>query len=229
MVNRPVVLVHGWGGSYESTWKASGLVDLLSESGRTVIGVDLLGHGAAPKPHDPEAYSDLTTRVADAIVDASGDGPVDAVGFSLGAMTLLRMAIREPRTFDRLVLAGIGRNVIEPRDELSHSRLVEALEGRGDPEDNLTRLFVQYAESLGNDRVALTAVMKRRTETFEPEHFAAITARTLIVIGDQDFAGPGEPLQELVPGARLVTLPRCDHFATPENFGFFDAVLDFLA
>ena len=53
------------------------------------MGVDLLGHGTAPKPHEAEAYSDLTERVLDALPDR----PVDAVGFSLGAMTLLRLAI----------------------------------------------------------------------------------------------------------------------------------------
>ena len=43
--NQPVVLVHGWGGSFESTWRSSGFADLLEDSGRDVIGVDLLGHG----------------------------------------------------------------------------------------------------------------------------------------------------------------------------------------
>ncbi len=55
-----------------------------------------------------------------------------------------------------------------------------------------------------------------------------MTCPTLIVIGANDFAGPAEPLQELLPNSRLVTLPRVDHFATPESFGFFDAALEFL-
>lgn len=225
MVNRPVVLVHGWGGSYESTWRSSGLVDLLNDVDREVIGVDLLGHGSAPRPHDPGEYSDLTARVLEAI----GDRTVDAVGFSLGAMTLLRAAIEHPMSFNKLVLAGIGKNVIEPRDEIAHARLVAALEGRGDPDDNIGRLFVQYAEAAGNDRIALTAIMKRASAPFEPDHFSAVSADTLVVIGDKDFAGPGEPLVSALPNARLVTLRNCDHFATTENFGFFDAVLDFLA
>ena len=56
----PVVLVHGWGGSFAATWQRSGFTDLLADAGREVIGIDLLGHGTAPKPHDPEAYDDLT-------------------------------------------------------------------------------------------------------------------------------------------------------------------------
>ena len=72
--------MHGWGGSFEQTWESTGFTELLRDAGRTVIGVDLLGHGTAPKPHETAAYADLTTRVRDA---CPGE-PVDAIGFSLG-------------------------------------------------------------------------------------------------------------------------------------------------
>jgi len=49
----------------------------------------------------------------------------------------------------------------------------------------------------------------------------------LVVIGDKDFAGPGEPLVESLPHATLKLLRNVDHFATPEAFGLWDAVLDF--
>lgn len=221
---RPVVLVHGWGGSYESTWRSSGFADLLEDAGRTVIGVDLLGHGRAAKPHDPDEYADLTAG----IVAALPEGPVDAVGFSLGALTLLRLAVDQPHRIRRLVLAGIGRNAIEAPDPVSHSRLIDALEGRGSDDDNLSRLFVQYAEQPGNDRLALTAVMKRRREPFTDEELSGLVCDTLIVIGSADFAGPGEPLADRIANSRLVTLRGVDHFATTQEFGFFDAALEFL-
>ena len=50
----------------------------------------------------------------------------------------------------------------------------------------------------------------------------------LVVIGDRDFAGPADQLAEALPDARLVVLRNTDHFATPESFGFIDAVLEFL-
>ena len=49
-----------------------------------------------------------------------------------------------------------------------------------------------------------------------------------MILGDKDFAGPGEPLVELLPDAELVTLRNVDHFATPKDFGCIDAALDFL-
>lgn len=223
-VGHPVVLVHGWGGSFETTWRSSGFVDLLQDAGRTVIGIDLLGHGTAPKPHQPAAYADLTTR----ILERLPEDPVDAVGFSLGALTLLRLSIDHPGRLSRLVLAGIGRNAVEPNDPESHQRLVAALEGAPSDEDNLSRLFVQYADQPGNDKVALTAIMKRERSPFGDDELARISCPTLVVIGDRDFAGPGEPLSSRIADSRLVTLRGVDHFATTGDFGFFDAALEFL-
>ena len=48
------------------------------------------------------------------------------------------------------------------------------------------------------------------------------------MIGDKDFAGPGEPLAEALPDGSLVTLRNVDHFATPKDFGCIDAALGFL-
>jgi pimeloyl-ACP methyl ester carboxylesterase len=219
----PVVLVHGWGGSFATTWQRSGFTELLADAGRPVIGVDLLGHGAAPKPHDPEAYADLTGRIEDALPAP----PVDAVGFSLGALTLLRLAIRRPEAFRRIVVAGIGRNAFEP-DDVGRARILAGLEGTAEPEDNLARLFSQYADQPGNDRLALAAVMRRNDGPLAPDALAAVTVPVLVVLGDRDFAGPAEPLVEALPDARLVTLRNVDHFATPESFGFIDATLEFL-
>jgi len=47
-------------------------------------------------------------------------------------------------------------------------------------------------------------------------------------MGDKDHAGPATPLVDRLPDATLVVLPNTDHFATPKNFAFIDAALDFL-
>jgi pimeloyl-ACP methyl ester carboxylesterase len=220
----PVVLVHGWGGSFETTWRQSGFTELLREAGREVIGVDLLGHGEAPKPHDPAAYADMTTRIVDALPDV----PVDIVGFSLGAITTLRLATRRPELFHRIVLSGVGRNLFE-RDVERGKRILAGVEGTADPDDNEARLFGQYATQPGNDREALAAVMKRPDEgVFTPEDLKVVECPVLVVIGDRDFAGPADGLAAALPDSKLVVLRNTDHFATPESFGFIDAVLGFL-
>lgn len=222
MSQPPVLLVHGWGGSFALTWAQTPLVPLLEDVGRRVIGVDLLGHGEAPKPHDPAAYADLTERVEAALPDE----PVDAVGFSLGAITLLQLAARRPDAFRRIVFAGIGDNVF--REDSGTSRIVDALRGEGPAEDVGAQIFVQYATQPGNDREALTAVMARPHRRITTEELAGLTTPALVVIGDKDFAGPGDPLVAALPNARLLVLRNTDHFATPESFAFIDATLEFL-
>lgn len=219
----PVVLVHGWGGSFTTTWERSGFTALLADAGRRVIGVDLLGHGTAPKPHDPAEYADLTGRVLEALPPE----PVDAVGFSLGAITLLATATAHPGRFHRLVLAGIGRNVFE-HDEETTRRIIAAIEGAGDEEDTRARLFAQYAALPGNDPLALAAVLRGARPRFDEEQLARVTCPVLVAVGDEDFVLPADRLLAALPHARFASLRRTDHFATPESFDFVDAALEFL-
>jgi len=233
-----VALVHGWGGSFAATWQRSGFTALLRDGGKDVVGIDLLGHGEAPKPHESEAYDDLTARVFEAIDASSPEEPVEAVGFSLGALTLLRAAIARPERFSRLVLAGIGANVTAP-DRAGAERIVEGLEtviasGETTPDDlaemdHTARLFVQYAQQPGNDIVALAAVMRRAPSVeLTAAGCSGVSCPVLVIVGDQDFVHPGTDLAAWFPDGRCETLRNVDHFATPEAFGFFDATLEFL-
>lgn len=222
----PVMCVHGWGGSFTATWERNGFTALLADAGRPVIGVDLLGHGTAPKPHEPEAYADLTERVV-AALPADGT-PIDAVGFSMGALTLLRTATEHPGAFRRLVLAGIGRNVFE-RDDERTAKIIAAVEGEGDTEDNVSRLFAQYAGQSGNDAAALAAVLRQPQRIrLDETVLAAVTCPTLVVVGDRDFVFPADRLVDALPNAAQRVLRNVDHFATPESFDFVDAALEFL-
>jgi pimeloyl-ACP methyl ester carboxylesterase len=220
----PVVLVHGWGGSFATTWERTGFTALLADADREVIGVDLLGHGSAPKPHEPEAYTDLGERV----VAVLPDHPVDAIGFSLGAITLLRVAVERPARFRRLVLAGIGRNVFET-DEEAARLIVDAIESGGESDDNRARLFAQYASQPGNDPTALAAIMSRKPAApLTDEELGSIACPVLVAVGDNDFVLPADRLVAALPHATLRMLRRTDHFATTESFDFIDAALEFL-
>src|SRR3981081_2630640 len=94
MAAPPVLLIHGFGSSYEHGWRHPGWADLLQESGRRVIGVDLLGHGNAEKPHDPAAYADVEARVAGPI---AAEDQVDVGGFSAGAGGARGLPAPDPR------------------------------------------------------------------------------------------------------------------------------------
>ncbi len=223
MRNQPVVLVHGVGSSFEHGWRAGGWVDLLGDADRPVVPIDLLGHGTADAPHDPAAYAHL-----DATLEAAlPAGEVDAIGFSLGAQLLLRIASRTPERFGRLVLIGIGENMFRTDGTETLAAAFES-ETIADPDDLTIRLFVQLARSAGNDPLAIAACLRRESEPFTPADAARVTCPTLVIIGDRDFAGPPEPLVDALPDAQLVMLRGVDHFRAPSEFDCIDAALEFI-
>ena len=219
----PVVLVHGFGTSSELTWVTNGWVDLLGDEGREAIGVDLLGHGAAPKPPEVSAYDDLGARVLEALPEG---GQVDAIGFSLGAKTLLKVVAAHPDRFRSLIVAGVGANLFRSDDM---SAVVDAVRNGDDGGNPVLGYFSGLAQLPGNDREALAACMANGGGRVGAEELAAVGCPVLVVLGEHDFVAPADQLVEALPDARVVTLPRTDHARTPKSFEFIDAALAFLA
>lgn len=217
----PVLLLHGFAASFATTWRDNGWVDLLADEGRSVVATDLLGHGDAEKPHDPEAYGAMEADVAARLPE----GPVDAVGFSLGARVLLRVASDHPERFRRIVVAGVGDNLFRNDDSTA---IAQAIAQGADENDRMGQHFEQLAGGADNDRLALAACLRRQAPALGAAELAKVTCPVLVVLGDRDFAGPPDPLVEALPDARLVTLRGVDHFATPKAMGFLDATLRFL-
>ena len=223
MTSPPVVCVHGFGTSYNSTWVTNGWTALLEDAGREVIGIDMLGHGTAEKPTDPNAYESLE----DDVLSYFPDSPVDAIGFSMGAAVLLHLASITPERFNRLVVSGIGKNLFE-RDQNFRDSIANAVE-TGLADNPELRYFAQLPEAPDANREALAAFMRRKNApVFSTQTLSNLTTPTLVVVGENDFVYPPDQLVDALSDVKLVTLPGVDHFATPKNFGFIDAALDFL-
>ncbi len=219
----PVLLLHGFTGSVESTWVPTGIIELLTDAGREVIAWDLPGHGSADKHHDPDAYADMEKQ----LVAQLPEGQVDGVGFSMGARTLLCMAAIAPEKFGRLVVAGVGRNLFE-RDEAQAERIARGVQGDADDSDVHAQTFARYASEPNQDGLALAAFMRRKHYPLGEAQFAKINHPVSVVLGTEDFAGPATPLLDALADSTYSELRGCDHFATPKNFGFIDAVLEHL-
>jgi len=219
----PVLLLHGFTGSVDSTWVPTGIIELLTDAGREVIAWDLPGHGSADKHHDPKAYADME----ETLVAQLPEGQVDGVGFSMGARTLLCMAAIAPEKFGKLVVSGVGRNLFE-RDEAQAERIAKGVQGDADDDDVHAQTFARYAAEPNQDGLALAAFMRRKHYPLGESEFAKITHPVRVVLGTEDFAGPAAPLLDALTDASYSELRGCDHFATPKNFGFIDAVLEHL-
>ena len=221
MRDEPVLLVHGFATSAARTWGDNGWIDLLGDAGRQVIAPDLLGHGEAPKPHEPGAYAGMEAHLAAALPDR----PVDAIGFSMGARLILTLAVEDPARFSRIVVAGVGANLF--RTDTSDV-IGQAIAGEGDPANPVVQYFAGLAAQPGADRAALAACIRSPRPRLDAGVLAKVTCPVLVVLGDRDFAGPADPLVEALPDATFVPLRNVDHFATPKDFRFIDAALGFL-
>ena len=224
MTAPPVVLVHGFATSAQRTWGSLGWIDLLREAGREVHALDVLGHGAAPKPHDPAAYADLEGWLAEQLPP----GPLDAIGFSLGARLLLGVASEQPARFRRLVAAGVGRNIMHGDPEYRR-RVAVAVAAVRSAEDPAMAYFGALADRPDVDREALVALLGGFEANIEVSRLSRITSPVLVALGDRDRSGPPDELMAALPDAELRTLRGVDHFATPKSFDFLDAALNWLS
>ena len=84
-----LLLIHGLGGSWQS-W--STILEALSAD-RTVIAIDLPGHGATPADVDSGTFDGLVRSVERYIIDNGLTG-IDIVGSSMGARIVLELARR---------------------------------------------------------------------------------------------------------------------------------------
>lgn len=222
MSSSTVVLLHGLAASPASTWQEAGWLDLLADAGRTVVTPELPGHGSRRlvegEPVDP---------VGDLLAALPDDGsPVAAIGFSMGARTILGAAIEAPERFERIVLSGIGERLLVPDD--AGRPIAEAIES-GDPSHPIGRYFLDHAARSGTDPATVAAMLRYEWPPLTPDRLARASMPALVVVGDQDLAaGDPAPLAAALPDARAVVLKRVDHFATPKDFGFLDAALGFI-
>jgi pimeloyl-ACP methyl ester carboxylesterase len=220
----PVVLVHGLGSSFEHNWVTPGWRDLLTESGRTVVAVELPGHGRSP--HTPQ--QEVAALIED---EARRAGLVDAVGFSAGATALLVAAGRSPQRFSSIAVLGVGDGSVAANRPISpdwRRRFAAALESDSEPEPGMALMIRRLAKSAGNDLRSVAAHVRSDQPAPQLSDLGKITARCLLVEGGADPAGPGEQLAQVIPDCRRVVLKGIDHYAIPNDVRCLDAVLAFL-
>lgn len=236
----PVVLLHGFGSSFDHSWKASGVVSALSASGRSVIGLDARGHGHSSKPHDPGAYgNDAMAKDVSALFDHLSLEAADVVGGSMGAGTALRFAMNDSRV-RRLVLAGINLEMArhqwgEPspgwdeRLDESFQKIVEALEAAdlSSIADGSAKGFRSFVDGIGADPKALAAIVRSGGPTALATGGAVSSVKvpTLVINGDADVSP--ESLADVLPDGRAATVTG-DHLTAVDDPAFARTIVEFL-
>jgi len=104
----PIVLLHGWLYDSHATWHR--VIPVLAANHR-VISIDLRNHGRTDRMRsrfDVADMADDVARVFD-ILDISG---VPVVGYSMGGMTAMELAIRHPGRISHLILGATAAHPV---------------------------------------------------------------------------------------------------------------------
>jgi pimeloyl-ACP methyl ester carboxylesterase len=222
-LGRPVILINGMGSNFDSLWRRNGWVDQLEAAGRTVIGVDLPGHGASKDAVGRDA--------ADLILEeAAKHGSVDAIGFSAGAWALLLAASEQPDLFGRIAALAAADAVLTAglHSGAMNQPLIDALLS-GEPTDNpMVTLLRGVIADAGNDPEAVAGYLASSKRFVTVEGLGLIKADALVIDGSADGAGQSELVAKTIPKAVHVTLDGADHFEIPGTTQCIDVTVSFI-
>lgn len=185
----PVLLVHGFASNTLFNWVKTGWLDPLTSLGRTIIAVDLPGHGAS------EHINPSGLRVADILDDLrqvvqQAGGTVALHGYSLGARLSWEFAAHHSDLVSSLVVGGppVSDNVYQVDAEQARTWAVTGAE----PTDENTREFITVASALPGQNLP-HVVELRLTLAQDPYDPRAAVPRvpTLVVAGSKDRIAAG--------------------------------------
>jgi pimeloyl-ACP methyl ester carboxylesterase len=223
----PVVLLHGLTATNRYVVMGS---KALERSGHRVIAYDARAHGQSDPAPDPAAYryEDLRDDLV-CVMDERGIERAVLAGASMGAHTILRLALEEPERAAALVVITPAYDADDFGDPESLARwdalsdglrnggvegFVEAYGDPGVPESWKETVFRVIRQRLAaHEHPEALADALRATPRSRPfpsiDSLAAIEVPT-VVVADRDEADPGHPLAigeayaEAIPNAELM-------------------------
>jgi 3-oxoadipate enol-lactonase len=199
-----------------------------------VFAPDLRGHGATSWDRDGFSIQDLADDLAQAL-DTLSLGPVHLLGMSMGGSVATTFAGRYPDRIRSLVLADTTAWYGEDAVSAWRERAAKAVavprekqvafqvdrwfsesfrETHPDDVDRVNRIFVATdSEAHAAACVAMGAMDARHL-------LPSITAPTLVMVGEQDYATPpamARQLAESIPDSSLLELPALRHMSLIEQ------------
>lgn len=203
-------------------------------AGFQVFAPDLRGHGRTSWDRGPFGVEDMATDLAEAL-DTLTLGSVHLVGMSMGGSVAMTFAGQHPDRVRSLTLvdttAWYGENAVPTWAE-------RAAKATAVPRDEQVGFQVDrwFTEAFRANRPAeVRRVVDIFVDTDSEAHAAAcralgaldarallpsITARTLVLVGEQDYATPpamARQLADAIPHASLAVLPDLRHMSLIER------------
>jgi pimeloyl-ACP methyl ester carboxylesterase len=103
----PVVLIHGLHASAQMNWAAPGIIADLAKTYR-IIALDCRGHGQSDKPEAEGSYGVKMVEDVVRLMDHLKLRSAHIVGYSMGGMIGLKLAVLHPDRVRSTTLGGMG-------------------------------------------------------------------------------------------------------------------------
>ena len=238
-----VVLLHGFSGS-SLDWAE--IIPRLRAMGRSVVAIDLAGHGKSQTPEDPARYTMAeTVKDLDSIAAHLGLAKADWLGYSMGGRVALHFALAHPGRVRSLILesASAGIEDADSRERRRHAddALAARIEERGvewfsDYWGTLPLFETQWelpsatlkalrARRLANNIQGLAHSLRQigqGAHAYVGSRLPELRG-TLFLAGERDlkYVEVARRASSAVPGARCVIVPRAGHSVHLEARGAF--------
>jgi len=229
-----LVLLHGAFSAIGTSFGA-----LLPELAKTrqVVAFDLQGHGRTADIDRPLTLEQLADDIA-AAVQQLGIAPADIFGYSLGAGVALHLVIRHPDVVRKLVLASVTYT-----KSGFHPGLMEGMENMTADAMAGSPWHAEYLRIAPNPDgfatlFAKKTQMDRGIQDVPAEAIAAITAPTLLIIGDSDIIRPEHTVELFrllgggvagdiagLPKSQLAVLPGTTHVTLVQRADLLLAII----
>ena len=183
----PLLLLHGGLGS---TDMFAPIMPMLGAK-RQIIGVDLQGHGRTPLGSRPISMAAMGADMA-VILKKLGYGPVDVMGYSMGAGVAFQLAVQHPQQVRRLVLVsgafatdGFYPEMIEAQGQVG-GKMAEAMKNTP-----MYKSYVAVAPSPGDFPKLLDAMGDMMKKPYDwSADVPKLTMPVMLVYGDSDMYRP---------------------------------------
>jgi pimeloyl-ACP methyl ester carboxylesterase len=239
----PVVLIHGFTGTYDRHWRAPGVTQALESAGYRAIGLDCRGHGESGKPSEAAQYGLEMVLDVVRLLDHLQIDRAHIVGYSMGGWMASQLLVKYPNRVRTVTLVGAGwegedlttmtaqleamGDAFERRDATPLIRGVTS--GQAQPsEQELAAL--NAALFARNDPTALAAAARGMPNLAEIRGAELRAAKVPVkaIVGEFDVPNRTgvERLRKVVKGLDVTVIPGATHASTPKPAA--DAIVAFL-
>ncbi|MBM7368298.1 3-oxoadipate enol-lactonase [Gordonia hydrophobica] len=227
--DKPAVVLSNSLGSTHRMWDAQ--VDALAEH-FLVVRYDTRGHGNSPVPAGPYAIDDLADDVVD-LLDGLGIERAHFVGLSLGGMTGMRLAARNPDRVNRLGLLCTAAVMGPAQNWTDRASAVRANGVSAIAEAVVSRWFAPgYLDARPDEKAYYESMVAATPDEGyagcceaiavmdQVADLPSITAPTLAIAGADDPATGPDVLATIADGVvdgRLLVVPDAAHMANAQH------------